>query len=431
MNGRTHVVRNRVTDPTERTSTVRHATRRPLVAGVAMLLAVAALPFAGGIASAQSGGGSGATVKVGMITALTGPLASNPEVKDALLASVAAFNKRGGVGTNGAKLQADICDSKSDANGEVACARQMVDDGVVATLNDLTFNNPSGVVDVLEPAGIPRIGIGGTDISEFGSKVSYPISAGVIAAYLGTAVGFAQDKDDKICLMRTDAPTGATFKGFIEPAFTAIGVDIVCDVAVATGATDYAPYIAEVQREDPKAILISHTDAVATQLIGAMSQLNAKIPLGGNPGSFPLATLRKYPDITKGTVLSDSFPYPAQVNVKNFPGLKQYFADMKASGKSSLSMAKLKTPEFAPWISTLAFVNVTKDLDSFTPETVVQALQTAKDVDLLGLTPPWTPSTPGFSVFTSSSNHYVYVSRFNGKDVVTEKEPIDVTQYIK
>ena len=54
-----------------------------------------------------------------------------------------------------------------------------------------------------------------------------------------------------------------------------------------------------------------------------------------------------------------------------------------------------------------------------------------KDVDLLGLTPPWTPSTPGFSVFKSSSNHYVYISRFNGKDIVTNKTPIDVTQYIK
>src|SRR5215218_3191845 len=283
-----------------------------------------------------------------MVYSLTGPLALNLHSKDALLPPVAAFNKRGGVGTNKAKLVADVCDSKSDANGEVACARQMVDDGVVATLNDLTFNNPAGVNDVLKQAGIPRIGIGGTDISEFGSPVSYPVSAGVIAAYLGTAVGFEQDGNTKICLMRTDAPTGATFKGFIAPSFSAIGVDITCDVAVATGSTDYAPYIAQIQQENPDAVLISHTDAVTTQLIGAMSQLNAKIPLGGNPGSFKLETLQKYPEITKGTVLSDSFPYPNQANTKNFPGLKQYFADMKASGKSSLSQAKLKSADFGP-----------------------------------------------------------------------------------
>jgi branched-chain amino acid transport system substrate-binding protein len=396
---------------------------------LAGLVAALALPLSGVATAADSA--SAPVVKVGMITALTGPIAANPGVKDALLASIAAFNKRGGVGTNHAKMEADICDTRGDANGEVDCARQMVDDGVVATLNDLTYNNPAGVVDILEKAAIPRIGVGGTDISEFGSSVSYPISAGVIAAYLGTAVGFKQDGAKKICLIRTDAPTGATFKGFLQPSFTAIGIDIICDVAVATGATDYAPYIAELQREDPDAVLISHSDSVTTQLIAAMAQLNAKIPLGGNPGSFAPETLKKYSDITKGTVLSDSFPYPSQANVKNFPGLKQYFADMKASGKSSLSTANLKTSYFNPWISTLAFVNVTKNLDNFTPATVVEALKTAKDVDLLGLTPPWTPSTPGFSVFTSSSNHYVYVSRFNGKTVVTNKQPIDVTQYLQ
>jgi branched-chain amino acid transport system substrate-binding protein len=398
---------------------------------LAVVVAAVAIPLNAASASAPSVSASGPVVKVGMITSLTGPLASNPDTKDALLAAVAAFNKRGGAGTTHAKIEADVCDTRGDANGEVACARQMVDDGVVATLNDLVFNNPAGVVDVLEGAGIPRIGVGGSDVSEFGSSVSYPISAGIIAAYLGVAVGFKQDNNTKICLVRTDAPTGATFRAFLAPSFTSIGVDITCDVTVPTGATDYAPYIAQLQQETPKGVLISHTDPVTTQLIAAMAQLNAKIPLGGNPASFTLDTLRKYPAVTKGTVLSDSFPYPSQANAKSFSGLKQYFADMKASGKSNLSQAKLKVTDFGPWIATLAFVNVTKSLDSFTPATVVGALDSAKDVDLLGLTPPWTPSTPGFSVFARSSNHFVYISRFNGKDIVTNKKPVDVTQYIK
>ena len=44
--------------------------------------------------------------------------------------------------------------------------------------------------------------------------------------------------------------------------------------------------------------------------------------------------LRKFKDNTKGALLAESFPYPSQNNVKNFPGLKQFFADMKASGKA-------------------------------------------------------------------------------------------------
>lgn len=407
--------------------------RRWKVRAVVLVAVVAAvaIPFSAVSASAKSSSAAPPVVKIGMIQPLTGPLASNPGIKDALLASIAAFNKRGGVGTNHARMKADICDSKGDANGEVACARQLVSDKVVATFNDLTFNDPAGVVDIFEKAGIPRIAIGGTDISEFGSKVSFPISAGVIATYLGVAVGFKQDHHTKTCLARTDASTGASFKGFLSPSFTAIGVGIVCDVAVATGATDYSPYVAQVQHANADSLLISHTDAVTTQLIAAMAQLNAKIPLGGNPGSFPLSTLRKYKSITKGTVMSDSFPYPSQNNVKNFPGLKKYFADMKASHNSTLSPAKIKASDFADWIATLAFVNVTKSLSTFTPATVLQALKTAKNVDLLGLTPAWTPSTPGFSVFTSSSNHFVFISRFNGKDIVTNKTPIDVTQYIK
>ena len=400
----------------------------------AVLVAVAAavaIPFNGAAASVKSAPASGPVVKIGMIQPLSGPLAASPGAKDALVASIDAFNKRGGAGTVHARLEADVCDSKGDANGEVACARQLVSDGVVATLNDLTFNNPAGVVAIFEGAGIPRFGIGGTDLSEFTSKVSYPISAGVIATYLGVAVGFKQDHHTKVCLARTDASTGASFKGFIDPSFNAIGDKIICDVAVATGATDYAPYIAQVQREEPTAFLISHTDAVTTQLIAAMAQLNAKIPLGGNPGSFQASTLKKYKSITKGTVMSDSFPYPNSVNEKNFPGLKKYFADMNASHKSTLNAKNIKPQYFASWIATLAFVNVTKGLSTFTPATVLQALKTAKNVDLLGLTPAWTPSTPGFSVFKSSSNHFVYVSRFNGKDVVTNKTPIDVTQYIK
>jgi ABC-type branched-subunit amino acid transport system substrate-binding protein len=408
------------------TDGVRIRARRAVLP-FALLVAVA-LPLSAVPASATAA--PAPVVKVGMITALTGPIAGNPDTKDALLASIDAFNKRGGAGTNGAKMEADICDTRGDANGETDCARQMVDDGVVATLNDLTYNNPAGVVAILEKAGIPRIGVGGTDISEFGSPVSYPISAGVIAAYIGTAVGFKQDGHKKICLVRTDAPTGATFKGFLTPMFNAVGVNIACDVSVATGATDYAPYIAQLQQEKPQAVLISHSDSVTTQLIAAMQQLNAKLPLGGNPGSFKLDTLKKYSKLTKGTVLSESFPYPTTANEKNFPGLKQYFADMKASGKSSLSTANLKAQDFQPWISTLAFVDVTKNVSDFTPASVVDALKAAKDVDLMGLTPPWTPSTPGFSVFKSSSNHYVYISRWNGKNVVTVKKPIDVTQYI-
>lgn len=407
------------------------ASRRSRVTLALLPMVLIAMVVPLNAAGASAPRGTGTVVKLGMITPATSITAANPDTGDAFKAAVKAFNKRGGVGKNGAKLEAFVCDSRGDANGEVDCARKMSDEGVVATINDLTYTNPSGVVDVLEAAGIPRIGLLPTALSEFVSTVSYPVSAGAIAAYIGDAIAFAKKGYTKVALVRTDAPTGASFKGFVAPLFKAAGVDIVGDVSLATGATDYAPYVAEIQRSGADAALLSIGDAAATQLIAAMAQLNAKIPLGGHPGTFPLETLRKYKDVTKGTVLSESFPYPSQNNVKAFPGLKQYFADMKASGKENLQPKNLKNTAFYPWVYLLAFVNLTKDLDTFTKETVVQALKTVTDVDIDGLTPAWTPSTPGFSVFKSSSNHFVFISRFDGKNVVTKNKPIDVTQYVK
>jgi len=46
-----------------------------------------------------------------------------------------------------------------------------------------------------------------------------------------------------------------------------------------------------------------------------------------------------------------------------------------------------------------------------------------------GLIPPWTPSTSGYSVFAVISNPYVYVMSFNGKNLVTQAEPIEITEF--
>jgi ABC-type branched-subunit amino acid transport system substrate-binding protein len=232
-------------------------------------------------------------------------------------------------------------------------------------------------------------------------------------------------------LVRTDAATGASFRSFMSPSFEAAGVEIVGDVEIATGSTDYSPYVADIQRSKPDAVLLAIDDTSAAQLMAAMQSLNYKVLLGGHPGTFTLEALRKFKKLTKGTLLAESFPYPSLNNVKSFPGLMQFFADMKASGKEILDPKKLQPTSFYPWVAVLAFVNATQDVESFTKETVVQALKTVQDVDLMGLAPPWTPSTPGFSFFGSVSNHFIFISRFDGRNVVTSTEPIDVTQYFE
>src|SRR5262249_11881722 len=141
-----------------------------------------------GSASAQSGKSPAPVVKVGMLAPISSLTAANPDQGEAFKAAVAAFNKRGGLGKNGARMEAVVCDTKGDPNGEVGCARKLVDEGVVATVNDLAYNNPAGVDDVLQSAGIPRIGVSSTGVGT--TSLSFPLSTGIIGAYIGDAVGF-------------------------------------------------------------------------------------------------------------------------------------------------------------------------------------------------------------------------------------------------
>src|SRR5437016_4372963 len=137
---------------------------------------------AGGTTGSQSSGG---TIKVGSISPATNTAGglSLPQQKTALEASINAFNKRGGV--MGKKLVLDFCDSKGDVNQEATCARKMVDDKVAATLSDFTVFNADATAKILGDAAIPRIGINFSAVSEWQSPVSFGLSAGPIAYFVG------------------------------------------------------------------------------------------------------------------------------------------------------------------------------------------------------------------------------------------------------
>ncbi len=109
------------------------------------------------------------------MTVFESPVLSLIDQVDAAEASVEAFNSRGGIG--GHCMELTSCDTGLDPNGEVDCARQLVDDGMVATVHDTTAANPAGVIEATEPAGLPRIGIS-PGSEELSASNSFPIGAG-------------------------------------------------------------------------------------------------------------------------------------------------------------------------------------------------------------------------------------------------------------
>jgi branched-chain amino acid transport system substrate-binding protein len=187
------------------------------------VVAAVAIPVAAGASSprrAKSG-----TIKVGSISPATntaGGLAL-PQQKAALEASIKAFNKRGGV--MGKKLVLDFCDSKGDVNQEATCARKMVDDKVAATLSDFAVFNTDATAKILEDAGIPRIGINFVGAAEWRSPVSFGLSAGPIAYFVGMGQDLIKAGHTKLAEVLVQTPTAATVKALLNPGFKSLGGD--------------------------------------------------------------------------------------------------------------------------------------------------------------------------------------------------------------
>jgi hypothetical protein len=79
------------------------------------------------------------------------------------------------------------------------------------------------------------------------------------------------------------------------------------------------------------------------------------------------------------------------------------------------------------WLAIHAIAKVAPTSGELSPATLTAALDAAKDVDLLGVIPPWTPSTKGGDPFVRISNPQVYAEKIvDGHLVLASPDAFDV-----
>ena len=94
---------------------------------------------------------------IGLMTMFESPVLSLEDQAIALEASAEAFNARGGA--NGACIEVHTCDDGGTIDQAIACAREIDDAGVVATVNDQGTAGQDEVSQAMAAAGIPRVAI--------------------------------------------------------------------------------------------------------------------------------------------------------------------------------------------------------------------------------------------------------------------------------
>jgi ABC-type branched-subunit amino acid transport system substrate-binding protein len=366
-------------------------------------------------------------VKIGTIATLNSASSGAPALPSVVIAAARGMNRAGGL--HGHPIGVEFCDDKFDPNQSATCARQMINDGVIALIGgNSSFDGVSQ--PILEAAGIPMIGISPiTPAAVNGKNVWLPTSGSSLSAYLAL-VGYAVHVAHDVPLAGyvNDNSVSKAFATTVEDQLKPIngGQGFVAMVPIGPSVADFTPIGAAVARTNPLGVF---SFAGSTNGLGGMratNQISNTVRHFYFPWSWNLNQLKtSAPDAMTKLIHAQGYPPLSD------PRMARMLKDLKAEearGDALADPTNIDQRTVDAWVGMQALLAVTKGLKSYTPQTVTGALQTAKDVKVGPFIPPWTPSAPGPSFYPRGSNQFYYfVTYKNNEQVLLLKHPVTVT----
>lgn len=208
---------------------------------------------------APSGGAAASTIKIGVITPLTGDVAVyGTAVKNAVELYTKQLNDKGGIG--GAKVELVVCDDKGDPTEAINAYNKLVSaDQVAAILGPVTSSPTFGVAELSAKDNIPCITGTAThpDVTTYGKNFFRACFEDPFQG--GTMATFAKEE-----LKKTTAAiiynTSDAYSTGLKDAFTAkakeIGLNVVATEGYAKGDTDFNAQLTKIANAKPDVLFI-------------------------------------------------------------------------------------------------------------------------------------------------------------------------------
>jgi ABC-type branched-subunit amino acid transport system substrate-binding protein len=334
---------------------------------------------------AASGGPSltGPPITLLSINILSGPTSTEPEVPVAAQAAVKAINAAGGI--KGRPIKVINCDDGGGQNASVACAREAVQDKVLAVVGDSSAYGDTDV-PIITAAGIPLIGPVPNSVAELSNPLSFPLTSNAVEnatqAILMEKLGCKHIK-----VMAADIPVVQyTLQSGFEAPLAKVGGHVDAVVAPPATATDLSPYISS---------LAANADCTTALTSGDQALIVAKgLAQDDYTGKFVFGTLQwGQKEITElGSAADNVYLVGGEALATDtaVPGIVQFNKEMDATGNMSVSRDMLAVNE---WMTIHLVAQLAGTLSAITPQNLVAALK-AKPVSFEGITAPVNFSKP-------------------------------------
>jgi ABC-type branched-subunit amino acid transport system substrate-binding protein len=377
-------------------------------------------------------GGSAASgpkpIMLGSLMAVSG--LGLPDRLAAVKAAVRHVNAHGGI--RGRPLQLENCDDQNDPNLAQGCARQLVSDGVIATVADITtFSMIDG--PILDMAGIPRVGNTALNAEDSSLPTAFPLAGGIVDLIAGGLVGMQRRRLHTVFVATSDTPPGHIIGQLAGQLARAAGMSLAGVAYVPLAATDVTPYVQDAVRSKTDVVFSGLSPDLTMQIVVSSRRAGARYLLMVPYGEFKPADIAH---MGGSAALSENdiefSTLPPLSATDSFPAIRTFLSDMDAeltAGDAAAAPALRTGGGMIAWLSVRIIANVAETLATVDAASMLHALRTSPTVDTLGLTPPWTPGRTGPAAFPRVTNLFGYlVTQRDGVEILADPVAIDPFQ---
>ena len=365
---------------------------------------------------------SGEPIKLLTVTTLNanGPTYENIAITAELAADY--INANGGI--NGRPVEVDVCDEQFDPAVAATCARQAVEDGVVAVVGSFTYF-AEAIVPVIAESDITWFGACcPISPSELSSPHSFPIGNQPMYA-VGEVKRAVEDGCENINAVIAEG-ADAIFRTPMENAMAAYGREFNDVIITPTIAQDYSAEVARATTGvDCMAVVMSETPFLTWNT--ALQQADTDVKQYGNQGNLNAISAVGAEEATNGNIIAGMYP-----DISTAPW-DEYRAALEAANVDQEANDFNSLGGMGTWAAYMGFAQIASTIEGeVTPTSFFEAASNTSELDLNGMVPvldftqEWTDGLPGYTRLFNRS--VVYSKLENGKVVPVDNEFFDVSE---
>lgn len=312
-------------------------------------------------------------VKFGVQAPITGQYANEGQgIGNAAKLLAAEWNKRGGL--LGRKISVEVCDDQGQAAEGAICARQFVNDGVLAVIGSYTSGAALAAEPIYAAANVIQTSDGTSDqLTAHGYKTFFRNAPPNSAEAVFTAKYFVAKGYRKVAVITDHSSYATGLAASVIAQAKKAGIDIVDEVYINAGTQNYTPVLTKLKAMHSDAVYFAGYYTDGGLIKAQMSQLSMHEPFIGGDANQNVAFGKIAGSSAAGAVIIN-VPAPQDLPYKS---AQQFLATYKAAyGKNPPSVYTLTNSD-----GMRAILETAEKIKSIDPAKLIPALHQLRNFD--------------------------------------------------